>query len=796
MRALRHLVLSRRGAWILCGGFLLSVLLIAWQYSTLIALTPTVMLQDRHGNYLADLGEQEVGFWPLPTLPRRAAAATLSLEDRRFYQHPGVDPVAVARAAWDNLRTLKRVSGASTLAMQVVRLQNPGPRALWRKGLEAISALLMTARYGRDAILEQYLRLVPYGNRAHGIAYAARRYLDKPVEDLSWAETAFLTAIPQAPAHTNPYTVSGRRRAVARASRIIQALYAEGRMRESERDLALKELNALNIPPRTERSLAAMHTVVGFPMRLESTPSSQPLIRTTLDLALQERVALLTAQLAKTLAPQGVRNAACLLIDLKSFEVLAHVGSTAYFDATGKGSIDYSRVQRLPGSTLKPFLYGHALEQQLLQPNSIVEDLERGPDGVGNMDERFLGPMLVREALANSRNVPAISLLRTMGLENGYSLLRRLGLIDARLPVQHFGIGMAVGGVPVTLEQLVTAYTVLAGEGRLEPLRWIREPGQVETPGPRIFQPTTARLLTLMLSDPMARLPSFPRMGYTEYPFPVAIKTGTSSNYRDAWAVAWSSRYMVGVWMGDPDYQPMHTLTGYSGAARLIHQILMSLHQEERQGLNDLSFPPPTGYLPTRLCSLSGKKPGDACERVVQEWLPPAVAEKLGSCDWHVRIAFDKRSNLPAHADTPRSRIELRAGLKLPPRYALWGQKSGHRLQTGGPPGAPDLLPNSRQNVSSHRLDRGIALTITSPSDSNRILMDPDRPAEASSLALRVTVNPPIPRVLWYVDGLPYRLVEYPYEVRWPLQAGRHTFQVEVPGAPVRSRRVTVDVQK
>jgi penicillin-binding protein 1C len=222
---------------------LVTVLVLGWTIarSRLQSPEPTYLLRDRHDRFLGEVGptvDSEYGYWPTGPLPPRVVAATLAVEDRRFWRHPGVDPIAVARAIRQNVQSRRRISGASTIAMQVARMQYPGRRTYLRKVTEAVTALLITARHGREGVLGQYLRLVSYGNRIHGIAYAARRYFDKPVEDLSWAETAFLAAIPQAPARMNPWSPTGRERAVRRGTEILALLRAQGALGAGEYALA------------------------------------------------------------------------------------------------------------------------------------------------------------------------------------------------------------------------------------------------------------------------------------------------------------------------------------------------------------------------------------------------------------------------------------------------------------------------------------------------------------------------------------------------------------------------------
>ncbi len=381
---------------------------------------PTLLLQDRDGHFLAELSfvpEQELGYWEVDEIPWRVAAATVAIEDKRFWEHPGVDPKGVARAVIQNLESGEVVSGASTLAMQVARMQDPGPRTYGKKLVEALTALALTARYDRDEIMAHYLQLVPYGNRIHGIGYAARRYLDKPVADLSWAEVAFLAALPQAPSRTNPFHPAGKRRGAERAERILGELENGGVIGQSDYEQALADLGALDVPDRGVRPPGALHGILQIEERLRAEPSrwnslaEQPVLRCSLDLELQAWVESDLRSHVRSLEARGAGNGAVVVLDAHTREVLAAVGSSSYFDSRFAGSIDYTRVQRYPGSTLKPFLYALALDRGTINPSTLMDDLQRGPDGIGNADDHFLGPMLPRRALANSRNVPAVRLL-------------------------------------------------------------------------------------------------------------------------------------------------------------------------------------------------------------------------------------------------------------------------------------------------------------------------------------------------------------------------------------------------
>jgi penicillin-binding protein 1C len=765
---------------------------VAWHRARLIAPSPTLYLLDRHGQFLGETGaatEDAYGFWTLDRLPPRVVAATIAVEDRRFNRHPGVDPFAIGRAILQNVRSGKRISGASTLAMQVARLQNPGRRGYFRKATEALTALFLTWRYGRETVLRQYLQIVPYGNRIHGISYAARRYFDKPVEDLSWAEIAFLAAIPQAPARMNPYYTQGYRSATRRGKKILDLLLAGGHFGRAEYDLACNQLQSIKIPCLGERPREALHAILHLGNMLD-TPQNRkglnrhPIVRTTLDLNLQEEVAWMTGQALKSLRHEGAGNAAVIVLDRDTNEVLAWVGSGDYFDAAHAGSIDYTSVPRSPGSALKPFIYALAMDHGTITPATILDDSQRSAGGITNADNMFLGPLLPRMALANSRNVPAANLLQLLGLETGYDFFRDLGLHNGAQSAQRYGLGLAIGGMPATLEQLVRAYTIFAQEGRLGDLIWYD--GQPRNPPRRLLTEETARIITLMLSDPLARLPSFARMGSMEYPFPVSVKTGTSSRFRDAWTVAYTTRYVIGVWIGDPDFRPMNHLTGSLSAAELAQSVLLSLHHDQSQGLMDFGFPPPRGYRSVRLCALTGMLATHACDRVVEEWFRPGTAP-VEYCNAHVLLAIDRRDNLPATPLTPAEFTEARSFVNLPPQYAEWAAAAGL-------PRIPQ--PRERAPIIGSGISAQIIhVSITAPENNLRLLRDPETPLQDSTLALKAEVSPQVPQIVWYVDRQPFQLAEYPYSVRWVAQPGEHIFQARVPNSTVASAPIRVIVQ-
>jgi len=587
----------RRRIGIATGAAALALCAWGWFSAALVSPAPTPILLDRNGGFMAQIAAADdggYGYWEIAELPPRVVAATVALEDRRFWWHPGVDPAAIARAVWQNATSGSRVSGASTLAMQVARMQDPASRSYLNKAREASTALFLTLRYGRAAVLRQYLKLAPYGNGSHGIAHAARFYFDKPVADLSWAEIAFLAAIPQAPSRMNPLLLDGRADAIARGHRILDALESGGVITATEQALAASQLDHLPLLDRRTRPENALHAILNLQRRpdLTAVKPTDPRITTTVARGIQRNVEALTRQYLDRWRQVGAEQAAAVVVDVTNGEVLAWVGSSGYFQ-TGTGAIDFALTERSPGSTLKPFIYALALDRGAIAPETKLLDTAFSAGTIANADRAFLGVMTPRRALANSRNVPAANLTKAIGLDETFLYLRLLGINTAERPASYYGLSLSVGALPTTLEKLTRAYLALADDGVMHDLVWLRN--AKPQPGTRVMSVDAARLVTQFLADPSARLPSFPRMGSTEYPFPVAIKTGTSQGYRDAWTMTYSRKYLVGVWIGRSDAGPMRDVTGAGSAAELARAILLDLHGDVPD-VAALAFPAPPNY--------------------------------------------------------------------------------------------------------------------------------------------------------------------------------------------------------
>ncbi|MBM3562170.1 MAG: glycosyl transferase [Alphaproteobacteria bacterium] len=716
----------------------------------LISPRASAIVYDRNGAFLTQIGDKsfdpktrsprvDYGYWPLPAIPQKIARATLALEDRRFFSHSGVDITALVRAAWRNLTSRGRREGASTIAMQVARMQTERPRSFGEKMMQAATALAIVARHGHEATLAHYLRLAPYGLNGHGVAYAARLYFDRPVDDLSWAQAALLAAIPQSPGRMNIARESGLALATARARHAIARLEAEGALDAAQAALARAELDhmrPLDAKHRPETlHLALRYEALAREGLARPAADDDRRINATIDMEIERDVLHLARRYLANFRSRGARQVAVMVVERGTNAVIADVGSSDYSDPQA-GAFDFTRVRRSPGSTLKPFIYALAFERGVLKTTDLVNDIPEGASGVSNADGLYLGPLTPRQALANSRNVPATNLLRRVGLEANFNFLRDLGLHDLETPAESFGISMAIGALPTRLEDVMRAYAALADDGLLRELAFTRDGPR--RPPRRVLSVDSARLVASMLADPQARLPSFPRYGPLEYPFAVAVKTGTSQAYRDAWTIAFSHKFIVGVWIGRGDAGAMRAMTGVSSAARLAHAVLAKLHDSKPGEIAPETFAPPPGRIAIDLCRAGDE--GD-CAQTLREWVKPAEA---------------------------REAQDLRAGP---------AQRS------------------SADDASYSHADGATPLVIATPEHNTHIWRNPEQPERLNRLALKLAPSGADSQIVWTIDGEPFATAQANETVFWPMTPGRHRIQARLALAPVASRAVRIVIE-
>ena len=566
-------------------------------------------------------------------VPPRLVLTTLAAEDRRFFEHHGIDWKAALRAAVSDLRSGRKVSGASTITMQLAGMEE-GPKARRSRSLlaklkQAFQARGLERERSKGDILADYLNGLGYGNRTVGVESAAQLYLGKPASRLSLAEAAFLAGIPQAPDRHDPYRHP--RAARKRQLVILDRMHRWGWIGEEERRRSAEE--RVGLVPKEKAFEAPHFTGRAAAAALRSGASSSHEVRTTLDLPLQEAVEGTLRSHLSRLKDQGVGGGAVLVLDNATGGVLAWIGSPDFFGDKDAGQVDGVVSLRQPGSALKPLLYGLAVTRGMTPADLLADIPTYEADGFRprNYDKTYHGPVRMREALACSYNVPAVRTARTVSPGAFLELLREAGFSSIKEDASHYGTGLALGNAEVTLLELVNAYAGLARGGIWLPEKVLAEAPRTEAP--RRFLPADAvYLITHILSDNDARAEAFGLDSPLHMPFQLAAKTGTSKDYRDNWAVGYTPDWTIGVWVGNPDNSPMRNVSGITGAAPILRDVALTLWRkaEPRQ------FTRPSSVVEVDICPLSGKTPGLWCPTRMTEVFIKGRAPKL-SCDMHRR---------------------------------------------------------------------------------------------------------------------------------------------------------------
>lgn len=518
---------------------------------------------------------------PLHVIPEFLKRAFIVSEDKRFYEHGGSDWLARGHAVWQNVKAFDTVRGASTLTEQVVRILNPRPRTLWSRWLEGFEARRVERSLTKSDILELYLNQVPYASQRRGVAQAARYYFNRDLDTLTQKELLALVVLVRAPSRFDLYRDPQAVDAAIR--RLAQTLYAQGVLTDGQLKQIRAETFKLEPPALPVEATHFVRYVTS-----QSAPEWQPSLRTTLDGALQSTIQTLLDQRLAQLTRRSVRHGAVLVADHTTGEILAWVVAGEPDESVPGSFIDTVTTPRQPGSSLKPFVYALALEHGWTAATQILdaplaESVGTGLHAYRNYSRNFYGPVTLRNALGNSLNIPAVRAAKFVGVENYHRFLRQLGFTSLDQHPDFYGDGLALGNGEVTLYELVQAYSTLAHGGVWRPLTpWLDDPAPREernaVSGP------VASLIAHILSDPEARRLEFGAGSVLNLPVQTAVKTGTSTDYRDAWAVGFNDRYTVGVWMGNLDQNPMEDVTGSTGPALLLRSVFAELnrHRETR----------------------------------------------------------------------------------------------------------------------------------------------------------------------------------------------------------------------
>jgi 1A family penicillin-binding protein len=704
---------------------------------------------DREGNLLYEVTDPQGGrrTWvDLEEISPFLVQATIAAEDRNFYSqvHRGVDPIAILRAVYYNVSEQRIVSGASTIPQQLARLVLLTPEervelSMWRKIKEAVLAAELARTYTKDEMLEIYLNEIYYGGLAYGVQAASETYFRVDAADLTIAQASFLAGLPQLPSLYDPF-VSGPESALARQLDVLDLMVEDKYITQGEADEAAAEMADYDFQAPNQELAAAPHFIFFVRQVLESDPEFGPealyrneegrslRIYTTLDPQLQALAEEAVSEGVASLADRDATNGALVAIDPATGQILAMVGSADYDDEEIDGQVNVAIRCRQPGSSIKPLTYVAALELGWT-PSTLIWDVETEfPDGANppyvpvNYDGRYRGPMLLRDALANSLNVPAVKTLEFVGVDGLLEMATRLGVHSLADPGSNcpeypadyapaYGLSLTLGGGEVKLVEMAGAYAVFASGGLyVEPspiLRIEDSEGEVlrdnsARRGERVLSAQHAYLMTHILSDAQARCQTFRCPSVLELSDrPAAAKTGTTDDYRDGWTIGYTPDLVTAVWVGNSDNSQMDRLPGSAGAGPIWHRFMEAAHE----GVPVSEFPRPRGIEEIEICADCGTLPTAYCTRRETELFAEDQPPLDESHCWYRLVTIDALTGFRANESCPgntyqslmvaideeegwlwaQGHLDLFSGLQLAPVYYCDETPNGYGVSISQP---------------------------------------------------------------------------------------------------------------
>ncbi len=730
----------------------------------------STVVKDRDGNFLhAFLASDER--WRLETnpeeIPLKLKAILLHKEDRYFYYHPGVNPVSIARALGQNLIAGRRISGASTITMQVARMMEPKERTYWNKLYELFRAFQLELRYSKEEILELYLSMVPLGGNVEGLESAALLYYQTPLERLNIAHLIDLILIPNDPNRLRP-------------DRNPDALFAE-RTRRAQEWIDSGILNSEDslviwqTPAQWER-IQPPQRAPHFSLRMSRQVGQGGRVRTTIDLEVQRTAERLLYNHLRTWKLRGVRNGSVVVVDNKSREVLAYVGSPDFDDSLSAGQVDAVRAVRSPGSALKPFLYALRMDRGVLTPKRILLDTPYDAEGfyAENYDGTYSGLVTAEAALRRSLNVPLIRMLQETGMPVFVNHLNDAGFHSLESQKANLGLSMIVGGCGVTLEELTTAFLIFPNGGSLAPLKMTLE-GDSDAAWTRtVYSPGTSYLITEILSG--LDRPDLPNNFESSRNLPkVAFKTGTSYGRRDAWSIGYSAELTIGVWVGNADNQGSPELVGSKAAAPLLIDLFNALSSPHLKSI----LPMPREVSLHEVCARSGLLPTSRCTQRVFDYY--SVQRTLAvSCEMEkeFQVSPDRRRHYCPSCVGHR-RTQTVVFVDYPPELLSFWETVGRVVER-----AP------QHNAECTRLFSGTGPKILSPTDGMTYFQTSDR----QKLTLSASSGVDVTEHGWYFGDRFLGRIRAGEKLFFPMKPGEHT--ITCTDNKGRKTSVTVIIQK
>ncbi|MEM6642531.1 MAG: penicillin-binding protein 1C [Bacteroidota bacterium] len=723
----------------------------------LIPLPPPVqyystVLTDRQGNLLgatiADDGQWR--FPPSDSIPEKVAHCIQFFEDRHFYRHPGVNPLAMGRATVQNIRAGRIISGASTITMQIARMRRKKSRTIWQKTLELGLALKLEARYTKDQLMVQYASLAPFGGNVVGLEAASWRYYERPAHLLSWGEAAALAVLPNNPGAIYPGKSNGPYR--KKRDRLLSILLAHEVIDQTTYELSLLE-------PLPGRPFPVPQKAPHLLSTLKKQHAGKSL-KSTIDPGWQSQTTRILEQNHRQLAANGVDNAAVLVVDLQTAEVLAYCGNTNDRKAEGY-QVDLIHRRRSPGSSLKPLLLAHAMTKGQLLPNALLPDIPTFFGGFSpkNFSSGYAGAVPASEALSKSLNIPFTYLLKDYSYEQFYQDLKDMGFSTLDNPPGHYGLSMILGGAEVTLWDLANAYLNVYAVLARQSTREARITAEVKPMGTLNLDAASV-WHTLKSMAELTR--PYGEQDWQEYSSSqyIAWKTGTSFGHRDAWAIGLNGNVLIAVWVGNADGEGRAGLTGIRAAAPILMSA-MRLSDHEPNWLQQLK---PEMTL-KNVCSESGFLAGTLCPKTQQE-LPPR-SDKSGICPYHQAVHLGEMGMEVNSSCYTLALAKEEVRFILPP-------KMGHYYQRTHPEyrGRPSMHPGCK-------LEGTASFEIQYPSEDSKIYIPTELAGTKSKVIMEAMHTDIDAQLFWSIGNEFFGKTSGDHKLEVLLSAGDYVLRVE-----------------
>lgn len=651
----------------------------------------------------------------------------IAKEDKYFYSHPGVNPLAITRAFFKNIFRMKRTSGASTITMQVARALEPGPRNIWSKIRESFRAFQLEWKYDKDEILQLYLNLVPYGGNIEGVKAASFLYFKKNPDHLSLAEITALSIIPNRPStlvigKNNELIVVERNRWLKKFA--------------DEKVFSNKEIEDALAEPLTATRGVVPHYVPHLAYKLKKQGSL--LIKTTIDLNTQLKTEKIVEDYVRAQRLRNIKNAAVMIIDNKTHQVISYVGSSNFSDTTDGGQVNGANAVRQPGSTLKPLLYALCFDEGLLTPKTVITDVPVNYEGYApeNYDKKFNGYVNTEYALEHSLNIPAVKSLKLLGLDKLIQKLSRCNFKQIQKDQRKLGLSMILGGCGTTLEEVTGLFAAFANNGIYTAPAYLQ--GDTVRQKATLISPAANYLLNEILSK--VNRPDFPlNWSATEKMPKIAWKTGTSYGRRDAWSIGYNKNYTIGIWVGNFSGVGVADLSGSSIATPLLFKIFNTVDYD-----NDKEwFSQPADCDIRQVCSETGLIPSEHCTDLVTDYFIPLISSTR-VCDNRREIMVSPDEKMAyCKSCAPETGFKKKWYKITEPDMQAWFDENGIAYQKI-PPHNPDC----------ELIFKGNAPMIISPANGTEYLIN-KKDREPLQLVCK-TAND-VSKVYWYIDNKFYK---------------------------------------